>query len=255
MTLRIGYLYPDLLNLYGDSGNIETLVFRTKSREIDVEVFEINSSTRINSHFLSSLNLIFMGGGPDSSQKELYKDLLENKGPFIKDYLNSGGLGLFICGSYQLLGEYYKTADGTTLPGLNVFDLYTQHFGNSKPRCIGNTVCKLADAILHDPMFHRINPFSDKIVGFENHGGRTYLKDASKAFAHVVSGHGNNSEDSTEGFIYKNSFGSYFHGPILVRNPHFADYLIIKALNLDELPPLDDTFLHKSFELGLEANP
>jgi len=115
-----------------------------------------------------------------------------------------------------------------------------------KKRCVGNTVCKLSSNILKDPQFKAVNKLGENIVGFENHGGRTYLNKGLKPFAHVISGYGNNSEDKTEGAHYKNSIGTYFHGPLLSKNPHIADFLIIKALGLEKLDDLDDTIINKA---------
>jgi len=245
--LVIGYLYSKHLNLYGDNGNVEALVYRASARNIETEVKEINIDTKIPEAFVSDINFLFMGGGPDSAQKDVYEDLLQNKGWFIKNYINDGGVGLYVCGSYQLLGRYYKASDGTVLDGLGVFDIYTENFGSSKPRCIGNTVARLSNKILNDPIFIHVNNVGRDIVGFENHGGRTYLNDKSAGFCKVLLGHGNNSEDLSEGFLYKNSIGTYFHGPVLARNPHLADYLLAKSLGLEELSPLDDTIIIASY--------
>ena len=144
--LIIGYLYNKHLNLYGDNGNIEILVSRALARNIETEVKEINIDTKIPEAFVSDINFVFMGGGPDSAQKDVYEDLLQSKGSFIKEYINNGGVGLYVCGSYQLLGRHYKASDGTVLQGLGVFDVYTENFGSKKPRCIGNTV---ASSIVH----------------------------------------------------------------------------------------------------------
>ena len=240
MKLTIGYFYADLLNLYGDNGNVEILTARARSRGFDVAVCHIDQSTALTPELMQSINLVFMGGGPDSGQKLMYEDLINNKGSYLKDYINRGGVGLYVCGSYQLLGHYYKSADGSNLQGLGAFDLFTRHFGNKKPRCIGNVVATLCEQILADPVFKSVNKIGDTLVGFENHGGRTYLNKTLTPFAKVITGHGNNSEDGTEGVFYKNSIGTYFHGPILARNPHIADFLIAKALNVDTLKELDD---------------
>jgi len=197
-------------------------------------------------------NIVFMGGGPDSGQKDIYKDLLKNKAPYLQEYIEKGGVGLFICGSYQLLGNYYKTADGTILEGAQIFDLYTEQPGMGVPRCIGNTVAKLSNSILDDPIFRNNNYIGDYIVGFENHGGRTFLNEKSKPFAHILKGHGNNSEDGYEGLLYNNSIGTYFHGPILAKNPHLADYLIAKSLKLDKLEKLDDYLITSAHNTALK---
>lgn len=227
--LRIGYFYPKELNLYGDTGNIEVLTVRAQDRNIGVEVFPIDVNTTLNSQFMESLNVIFMGGGPDAQQKTVYQDLLNVKGAYIKEYIQKDGVGLFICGSYQLLGNYYKSSDGTVLQGLEIFDMYTEHFGNKKPRCIGNISCTINSNLQHTQLKNR------ELHGFENHGGRTYLGKNTQPLATVISGHGNNSEDKTEGALYKNAIGTYLHGPVLARNPDLADYIIAKALDLSEL--------------------
>lgn len=246
-VLNIGYFYHDLLNLYGDSGNIEILISRAKQKGIEVHIFNISTQDDIGDSKYKDLNLIFMGGGPDSGQKLVYGDLKNNKAAFLKDYIESGKVGLYICGAYQLLGNYYKAADGSILEGLGIFDLYTVSFGDKKPRCIGNTVAQLSSKITADPLFIA-DRFGDELVGFENHGGRTYLGEKMTPFARVKKGNGNNSEDGFEGGVYKNSIGTYFHGPILARNAHFADYLINKALSLTpnevaQLPQIDDSLV------------
>lgn len=243
MKLSIGYFYQKELNLYGDTGNIEILVSRAKNRGIDVTVTNITSETILDAATMRSFNLVFMGGGPDSGQEKMYEDLATNKKPFLKEYIENDGVALFICGSYQLLGHYYKFSDGNVLEGLGIFDLYTQHFGHSKPRSVGNISCELSQAVLEDPVFKNVNHIGDSIVGFENHGGMTFLKDSTRAFASVTKGFGNNMEDSTEGYHYKNSFGTYFHGPFLSKNAHVADYLLAKALKVDNLEKLDDTMI------------
>lgn len=250
MKLRIGYFYPDLLNLYGDNGNIEVLMSRAKERGINAECIEIKANTKITSDFMKQINIVFMGGGPDSSQKQVYDDLLKNKGDYLKEYIQNDGVGISICGSYQLLGHYYKSADGTIIPGLSIFDAYTQHFGNTKPRCIGNVVCNIVSVLEKDPVFKAVNKVGNTLVGFENHGGRTYLGEQMVPLAKVFTGHGNNSEDKSEGVLYKNFIGSYLHGPVLVRNPHLADYLIAKGLGVSALDELDDTLVNAAHEEG-----
>lgn len=259
--LTIGYFYPHLLNLYGDNGNVEILVYRALKRGFDVEVTEINPETNVNMEFTKDINLVFMGGGPDALQKLMYRDLLDNKGSYLRDYIENGGIGLYVCGSYQLLGDCYKFSDGTKFDGLGIYNIYTQHFGKSKPRSVGNLICKIMPKLLNDPLFQSLNNVGDTLVGFENHGGRTYFMDtvstpktrglnpANDALAKVLVGYGNNGEDGYEGLIYNNSINTYLHGPLLSKNPHIADWLIAKALNVDLLEPMDDTLAisaHKS---------
>jgi CobQ-like glutamine amidotransferase family enzyme len=243
MNLNIGYFYRKQLNLYGDTGNVEVLKIRSELRGHNVNVYDIDKHTSTKELFGMNLNLIFMGGGPDSGQKEMYDDLLENKGPYIKEYIENLGVGLFICGSYQLLGKYYKSMDGSILDGLSVLDFYTEHPGRNAKRFIGNVVSELNQTIYSDPTFPRTEGLGNSLVGFENHGGRTYLGKDLTSFATIVRGFGNNGKDSTEGVHYKNSIGTYLHGPVLSKNPHLADYLIVKSLGLQSIQELDDSII------------
>lgn len=216
MTINIGWLYPDLMSTYGDRGNIITLSYRLKKRDIRPVVHKI--SVNEPKELISEMDIIFMGGAQDKQQKIVNIDLKNNKGKYLINAIENDVPSLFVCGAYQFLGKYYKAADGTIISGLGAFDLYTENPGIDFPRCIGNVIIKTR-------LFPKI-----KLVGFENHGGRTYLADKKLAFAQVIKGFGNNGEDKTEGIFYKNSFGTYLHGPILPKNPELADYLIKKAL-------------------------
>jgi len=216
MKINIGWLYPDLMNTYGDRGNVIALSHRLKLVKVDSEIHKI--SINESGNLISKMDIIFMGGAQDKQQEIVNVDLKNNKGKYLKDAISQGVPSLFVCGAYQFLGKYYKTADGTIIKGLGIFDLYTENPGPKVPRCIGNVVIK-------SKLFPNIN-----LVGFENHGGRTYLSDKKLAFADVIKGYGNNGEDKTEGIYYKNSFGTYLHGPILPKNPEISDYLIKKAI-------------------------
>ncbi|MCJ7826147.1 type 1 glutamine amidotransferase [Patescibacteria group bacterium] len=253
-TLRVGWLYPELMSTYGDRGNIIVLQKRCEWRNIGVSVVPIESSSTI--HDLSSINLVFGGGAQDRQQSILIDDLRKYKGPVLKDMINYGIPGLFVCGSPQLLGHYYMTGEGEKLEGLGIFDMVSKHFGKNKPRCIGNLVAEISDRdILQGcPSTRASTELSRKssgrprrtVVGFENHGGRTYLGEGVEPFAHVLVGNGNNGEDGTEGAVYKNCIATYSHGPFLPKNPHIADWLIAKALEVKykkviPLTPLDDT--------------
>lgn len=252
MTLTIGYMYPDLLNLYGDNGNVEILEFRARARGLHVVVEHISMGSPASlGDLFETLDIVFMGGGPDSSQHGVYADLIENKGTHLKKFIDRGGVGLFICGAYQLLGHYYKAADGTVLEGLGIFDCYTQHFGNHKSRCIGNVTTTLHPSISTHSIFQK-SPLGSSIVGFENHGGRTYISKDALALATTSKGFGNNGEDLTEGIAYKNAYGTYMHGPLLSKNPHFADYLIAVSKKLDDLSELDDNLINKAHFSALD---
>lgn len=214
MRLKVTWMYPDLMSTYGDRGNIQVLIRRGEWRDIEMVVtrhmLESDSSTLVDS------DIILMGGAQDRQQK-LVSDNLQKKAKTLKKLVDSGIPGLFICGAYQFLGNYYRTSDGTTIPGLEIFDLHTIHPGDQAKRIIGNIVTKWGNKTL---------------VGFENHGGRTYLGKTTEPFGIVTKGGGNNGEDGTEGVFYKNSIGTYLHGPILPKNPDLADWILATALKV-----------------------
>lgn len=236
-TLTIGWLYPELMSTYGDRGNIITLQKRCLWRGIPAEIkrLDIGYSERE----LRACDLLFMGGAQDKQQKIVSTDL-KKKTAVLKEMMESETPGLYICGAYQLLGKYYKEADGTVITGLNILDLYTEHPGENYSRLIGNIVIKL------DASRYALN--ADTLVGFENHGGRTYLGKGVKPLGQVLKGFGSNGKDQTEGAVYKNSFGTYLHGPILPKNPHFADFLIKKALERKYKSPIDLSPLNDDLE-------
>lgn len=228
-TLTIGWLYPELMSTYGDRGNIIVLQKRCEWRGIKVQINRLDLGFTIND--LKKCDLLFMGGAQDRQQQIVAEDLMMKKEALQKQ-IEYGIPGLYICGAYQFLGIYYREADGTVINGLGILDLYTENPGIDFSRLIGNIVVRVLDNKI--------------IVGFENHGGRTYLGKNVKPLGIVIKGFGNNGKDQTEGAIYKNSFGSYLHGPILPKNPQLADLLIKLALekkykkNID-LSSLDDS--------------
>lgn len=217
-NLNLAWLYPELMSTYGDRGNIIVLQKIAESNNIDLEIIRINQTS--DSNLLSSCNLLFMGGAQDLQQEIVMDDLRGKKGEIIKKLIEADTPGLFICGAYQFLGNYYKDSYGTEIKGLGIFDIHTESF-KTKSRLIGNIVIKPNPVILSEAK----NP-TNYFVGFENHGGRTYLKNHEQAFAKVVVGFGNNEEDKTEGIHYKNSIGTYLHGPILSSNPELAISLL-----------------------------
>ncbi|KHO61572.1 MULTISPECIES: type 1 glutamine amidotransferase [Thermoanaerobacter] len=227
MKLVIGHMYPDLLNLYGDLGNILSLKRRCEWRNIETEVKSI--TVDLNTNF-ADIDILFLGGGSDREQKIVSNDLTIKKGKNLKAAIEDGLTVLGICGGYQLLGNYYQTSKGDKLEGVGILDMWTIA---STKRMIGNVVIEA-----------NINRKSFKMVGFENHSGKTYLG-KSNPLGKVIIGSGNNGEDKTEGCIYKNVYGTYLHGPVLPKNPEFADILIETALKIKygkvELIPLDDS--------------
>ena len=212
MTLKLGWLYPDLMNTYGDRGNVICLKKRCEWRNIDLEIIEL--SCGFNKDNLEKLDLLFMGGAQDQQQQIVAVDLFKKK-KSLKSVIENGIPGLFICGAYQFFGKYYKEADGSIIKGLGLLDLYTENPGFNIKRLIGD--------IAIDTKF-------GKLFGFENHGGRTYLGENISSLGKVLSGFGNNGKDKTEGAMYKNSICSYLHGPMLPKNPRIADHLIKTAL-------------------------
>jgi CobQ-like glutamine amidotransferase family enzyme len=211
LTLTLGHLYPDQLNLYGDRGNILTLKRRCELRSIELRVVGLGIGDALAP---DEYDLLFIGGGQDKEQAPVAQDLYETKGIGLWAAIEDDMPVLAVCGGYQLLAHYYRPAEGPDMKGLGVFDAWTIHKGPRTPRCIGNVV---------------LNWNGSTLVGFENHGGRTYLGTA-RPLGRVLKGHGNNSEDGTEGAVYRNAYGTYLHGSLLPKNPHFADYLIGLAL-------------------------
>ena len=225
--MRIAHLYADEMNIYGDRGNILTLQKRAQWRGIPVEIRAIG---RGPSPDLSDIDLIFWGGGQDRDQELVFTDAAAHKVEAIRGAIAGGAVVLAVCGGYQLLGEYYVTADGKKLPGLGLVDLHTVP---GPKRNIGNIVIETADLGLKPPT----------LVGFENHSGKTYLGKGLRPLGRVLRGAGNNAEDGTEGVADGNVFGTYLHGSLLPKNPHFADLLIERALRRQSsaaLPALDD---------------
>lgn len=245
MKLVIGWLYPDLMSTYGDRGNIIVLQKRCEWRGINVHIEHLDFGFKIED--LKSCDLLFMGGAQDQQQKIVSEDL-QKKRDELKKMVENDVPGLYICGAYQFLGKYYKEADGTVIDGLDILDVYTENSGEKAERLIGNIIIEPHDLISHS-YFSQNSKFiihNSNLVGFENHGGRTYLGENVNPLGIVKVGFGNNGVDKTEGAVYKSSFGSYLHGPILPKNPHFADYLLKLALEKKykkkiELTPLDDS--------------
>ncbi len=240
MKINIAWLYPDLMNTYGDRGNIIALTYRAKKRNIGVSVLKISVGQNVD--LINSCDFIFMGGAQDKQQEIVNQDLKTNKGKILKDRIEKGTPGLYVCGAYQFLGKYYKAADGTIIDGLNIFDLFTESPGIDAPRLIGNL-------IVESPLF-----VNKKLVGFENHTGRTFLGKKVMPLAKVLKGFGNNGEDQTEGMIYKHSIGTYMHGPILPKNPELTDWLITKSLEVKykkkiNLEKLDNELENKAKEV------
>lgn len=233
LKISIAHLYPKLLNLYGDIGNIITLKKRCEWRGINVEFEEIGIGDKIKEH-----DIYFIGGGQDKQQEEVADELYKQKN-FLTEERDRNAVFLGICGGYQLFGHYYQPHNKERLNGISLMDAYTVA-GNK--RFIGNVT---AETDFLTP---------NTLVGFENHSGLTYIQGETKPLAKVIVGNGNNGQDKTEGGRYKNVFGTYLHGSFLPKNPHFADYMIELALEKRygekiQLQKLDDSLelkTHKS---------
>lgn len=225
LTISIAHLYPKLLNLYGDLGNVITLTKRCQWRGITVEFENINIGDKIGNH-----DLYFIGGGQDKQQEDVAAELYSHKNELLSQR-DDGAVFLGICGGYQLFGHYYQPHGKDKLNGISLMDAYTVA-GNK--RFIGNVT---VETDFLEPK---------TLVGFENHSGLTYLQGDTKPLGKSFVGNGNNGKDGHEGGRYKNVFGTYLHGSLLPKNPHFADYLIALALEKRygekiELKPLDDS--------------
>ena len=210
MKLRICHLYGNLMNTYGDNGNLLMLQHRAKKLGYEVETTLISLEEDFNP---DDFDIVMFGGGQDYEQTVVAKDL-QNKKDALIQYIEDNGVVVAICGGFQLLGRYYVNASGERLNGISAIDVYTN--GQFPNRLIGDV------EIVNEE-------FGETYLGYENHIGRTYLGKNMKPLGKVVKGYGNNEEDHVEGCHYKNVFCSYFHGPILVRNQHLTDRIIETA--------------------------
>ena len=227
MELKICHMYPDVLNLYGDGGNIICMKKRLNWRGIEASVTKLPIGERAS---LADFDIVFIGGGQDFEQEVLLDDLHRGKDREIISAIDDGVVFLTICGGYQMMGSYYETYDGKRCDFIGAVDLCTV---GSKQRMIGNYKFRCVD-----------DAGGSVVVGFENHSGMTYLGADAKPLGQVLAGFGNNGEDGTEGVHHKNLFGCYCHGPMLPKNPAFCDMLLQTALERRygavTLDPLDD---------------
>ena len=227
MELKICHMYPDVLNLYGDRGNVMCITRRLQWRGIETSVTKLPIGAGKS---LSGFDLVFIGGGQDFEQQVLLEDLHRGKDREIISAIEDGVTFLTICGGFQMLGSYYETYDGKRCDFIGALDLCTI---GSKTRMIGNYKFRCGP-----------DAGGSVVVGFENHSGKTRLGSGVRPLGTVLAGYGNNGEDKTEGVHYKNVFGTYSHGPLLPKNPEFCDFLLKTALERKygraELAPLDD---------------
>ena len=224
MKLKICHMYNDVLNLYGDRGNVICMSRRLNWRGIETEIVRLPVGEYAS---LADCDIVFIGGGQDFEQEVLLDDLHRGKDREIKAAIEDGVSFLTICGGYQMMGNYYETHDGVRCDFIGAVGLHTI---GGKERMIGNYKFRCGEIT---------------VVGFENHSGKTYLDSGTEPLGRVLIGYGNNGEDGTEGVHYKNLFGTYSHGPLLPKNPELCDMILLNALarkyGLKELEALDDT--------------
>lgn len=243
-ALRVCALYPDLMNIYADRGNLIMLERRCDWRGIG---FELTSSGLGQSLDGSAHDIYYLGGGQDRDQRLCAEDLINTKRGALHDAAERGAIVLGVCGGYQLLGSSYAL-DDEELSGVGLLDVRTVR--EPGPRLIGNVAIEvsLPDRVAHDGQ-------TRVLAGFENHGGRTYLQPNAQPLGRVLEGHGNDGRSGFEGCRSGNVIGTYLHGPLLPKNAWFADWLIATALGvaLETLPPLEDSLelqAHESARLA-----
>lgn len=229
-TIKILHMYADMLDLYGDSGNMEVISFRCKKRGIGCQIDTYSIDSEMPD--FTSYDLIYIGGGADLEQQHISADLMKCREGIVNAYKNGTFLFL-ICGGYQLMGQYYRDADGNDIKGLGLFDYFTVAPNSRRKRCIGNIVVET-----------KITGKPVKVVGFENHGGQT--QGIKAPFGKVLFGNGNCSKSEAEGYCEKNVIATYLHGPCLSKNPEISDYMIEYCVNRGEaehitIEALDDT--------------
>ena len=239
LTLRICHLYPELMNIYGDRGNIIALRKRCEWRGLGADVTGLSIHQEVDPE---AYDFYFMGGGQDREQILVANDLINVKGDALRVAAADGAGFLTICGGYQLFGKYFLTYTGETLPGIEIFDAWTE---GAEKRFIGNMVIEWETAA----------GGKQTLVGFENHSGHTYLGHDTKPLGRVLEGFGNNGEDGMEGSRAGNAIGTYLHGSLLPKNPRLADEIILAALRrrygIDALPPLDDALEERAHEAAV----
>ncbi len=240
MELRLAHLYPELMNTYGNRGNVLALVRRAEWRGIRLDVRGVGLGEPLDP---DTYDLYFFGGGQDREQGLVAADLVRHKGPPLGDAVEAGAVVLAICGGYQLLGREFRTGPGEVLPGLGILDAWTVA---GQRRNIGNVVVRCAWA-----------GAGRRLVGFENHSGKTYLGTGCEPLGRVEVGAGNNGEDGSEGARYRDVYACYLHGSLLPKNPWFADHLLRRALvrryGLDApFPALDDRLENAAHDAVLE---
>jgi CobQ-like glutamine amidotransferase family enzyme len=241
-AFTVGWLYPDLMNIYGDRGNILTLLKRAEWHGFEPKLVELG---RGETNLMEGVDVFFFGGGQDREQALVYEDLRQFKQAPLQRAVADGAQVLAVCGGYQLLGHYYQTADGERLDGIGMIDVTTEA---GRKRQIGDVVVQTS--------IEGLAPRT--LVGFENHSGRTFLGKQAKPLGKVILGKGNNGSDRTEGCVQGGVIGTYLHGSLLPKNPHLADHLILQSLRrrgVAGLSSLDDSAELAAHERILQRAP
>lgn len=241
MELRVAHLYPNMMNIYADRGNIIALERHCAWRDIGCSVSGFGLGEDID---WSAHDFFYLGGGQDRDQRLVSEDLRQ-KGAGLVEAVEGGAVVLSVCGGYQLLGDYYMAGEGERMDGVGLFGAHT--IAGSR-RCIGNVVVE-----------SEIGGSRMVLAGFENHAGKTYLDPGERPLGRVISGFGNNSEDGTEGIIYRNAIGTYLHGPLLPKNPGLAEYLVLEALryrygpDVEPLSPIDHALEDEAHDVAVRV--
>ena len=246
MEISIGWLYPNLMSTYGDRGNVICLQRRCQWREITVKIVALDRDTEAKT--FEQVDIIVGGGAQDRQQEIVMRDLQGAKAQALKQALENDVPGVFTCGSPQLLGKYYEPAVGTRIEGLGLLDMVSKHPGGDANRCIGNVVFEITATPLAVEL-QELWGEKPLVIGFENHGGRTYLETV-QPLGKVITGYGNNGEDGMEGAFYHNAIATYSHGPLLAKNPFITDWLIVKALENKYQQPITLTKLDDSLAIA-----
>lgn len=245
-TLRVAHLYGDIMNIYGDWGNIAAFTYRAQQRGLKVQVETVTLGQTIRpQHY----HFYFFGGGQDEGQR-LVADHLVSQADALKRDVDSGVPLLSVCGGYQLLGHSYTTGDNQVLPGAKILPVTTTA---GPVRAMNNIVVAI------NPQLDIDRTAASTLVGFENHSGRTQLLDQAVPLGRVIKGYGNNGQDATEGVVHHHAIGTYLHGSCLPKNPHLADWFLSKALMAANLPseliPLDDAVEWQAHQFAVHLKP
>ena len=212
-SIRVVVLYPEVMDVYADRGNLIALRASCRRSGVGCEVTAVG----LGDPMPAEADLVLIGGGQDREQRRIAAHLAAH-GPRLREWVEQDAAVLAVCGGFQLFGHSYRTGAGEELPGTGVFDITTVAPGPGAPRCIGDVLAAT-----------EVGGVSE-VVGFENHAGRTYLGPGARPFARVLYGYGNNGDDGCEGALYRQAIGTYLHGSLLPKNPALTDHLILVAL-------------------------